>query len=57
MTAPAVTAPGILAKPGEPECGERNHPDHVRCARPPEHKGGHLSRDVKRYWQAEEPAS
>lgn len=56
MTA-AVTAPPVLAKPGDPECGDRNQADHVRCARPPEHKGGHVDRSLKKYWQAEEPAS
>jgi hypothetical protein len=58
MTAAAVTAPAILAKPGEPECGERALYDGLRCSRPPEHKGGHLDRrSGGRYWQAEEPAS
>lgn len=57
MTAPAVTAPAILAKPGEPECRERSQGDHVKCARPEDHKGGHVDRQNKRYWQAGEPAS
>lgn len=53
----AVTTPPVLASPGEPECGERNHADHLNCARPPGHKGGHVDRHLERYWQAEEPAS
>lgn len=57
MTAPAVTAPLVLAEVGEPECRDVSQGDHVRCARPPGHKGGHVDRRLQRYWQAEGPAS
>ena len=57
MSAPAVAAPIVLAEPGQPECGERHESEHARCARPPRHKGGHLSRDRKCYWQAKESQS
>lgn len=57
MTAPAATAPPVLAEPGDPECRDVSQGDHVRYARPSGHKGGHVDRRLQRYWQAEEPAS
>lgn len=56
MTSATMTPP-VLAEPGAPECGDRHPGEHVSCARPPEHKGGHVDRQLKRYWQAGEPQS
>lgn len=52
MTAPATTAPVVIAQPGEYICGDRYLAQGgIRCERAAGHDGGHLS-SLGTYWQA-----